>query len=75
MSIFSIAAMIFGVIVMLGSFIFAAFNMARSQDSDFAFQDGFKKHIGAMVGMACGGAIMVLGGLFGLVEVLRQIFG
>ena len=65
MSIFAIAAMIFGVIVALGSFAFAAFNMARSQDSDF--EDGFRKHIGAMVGMACGSAIMVLVGLLGLV--------
>ena len=52
-----------GLVIVCGSFIFAAFNMFRGvMDGDTVqFRDTVKKHVGAMIGMAIGGFIFVIG--------------
>lgn len=59
-----------GLITSFGSFVFAALNMGRSVSSDsYSFEDAFRRHVGAMVGVALGGLCLALGVLIALATI------
>lgn len=77
----AIGLIIFGVVVVGGSFAFAAVNMGKAASSMFGennssdlfsgFGGMFKRHIGAMVGMMLGGLISTIGVVIGIVQIVQ----
>lgn len=74
------ALMIVGGLIAVGSFIFAAVNMGRQVKNTFSgdadkvfsgFGGMFSRHIGAMIGMALGGATFVVGLIMLVVQNLN----
>ena len=76
-----IALIISGVVLCFGAFVFAALNMGRQANKTFSgdfnseargFGGMFGRHIGAMIAMAGGGVLVVLGFIFGSIELLQH---
>jgi len=76
----ALGLIVVGALIAVGSFIFAAVNMAKQAknvfDGDFdkassGFGGMFTRHIGAMIGMVVGGAILSIGLIMGGVQLIQ----
>jgi len=57
----------------LGGFIFGAVNMGRAiKDDGAAFHNMAKRHIVAMVALALGGGVALIGGIMIVMQVLTK---
>lgn len=73
---------IVGALVSVGSFIFAALNMAKqaknflggdADDMVSGFGGMFTRHIGAMIGMLVGGVILAIGLVLGGIQLIQPL--
>lgn len=72
----SLAFIILGLVISLVAFIFAAINMLRGmtkEDQFSGFDSMFEGHIGAMIAMAFGGLLFVIGLILAGVDVLSRL--
>lgn len=63
--------LILGVILMVGSFLFALFNMGGLVSKPDGWKRGFKKHLACMGGMVIGSVMTVIGAALVLVPYLK----
>lgn len=65
--------LIVGLLVVFGSFVFAAVNMARmvTGRGNASLSGGFTRHIGAIIGMATGGLVAIIGIVILIVQHLE----
>jgi hypothetical protein len=63
-----------GAVLVLGSFLFALWNMAASAASNNSrdIEAGFKKHLGSMAGVAIGSFLLIGGAANFLVNYLQN---
>ena len=57
----ALTLIIAGLLLGFGAFVFAAINMFRSVTREGSFSGFFKGHIGAMIAMAFGGLLFLIG--------------
>lgn len=76
----AIGLIVVGLVIAVGSFVFAAVNMGKQVRDVFAgdadpfsgFGGMFTRHIGAMIGMVFGGLIAVVGAIIGIVQLVQM---
>lgn len=70
----AIVLVVSGLVIGFGAFVFAAVNMLRGFTAEGSFSGFFRKHIGAMIAMALGMVIFVLGVVIAVAEIVSRAF-